>query len=90
MDRLISVLKSDKEIIGEEDDLSLQLKARKFARRGIYTDGFVKRGDLLSEKNITTKRPVGNIPASEYKSIIGKKLNKDLKDDTSISYEDIS
>jgi sialic acid synthase SpsE len=45
---------------------------------------------LLSEKNITTKRPVGNIPASEYKSIIGKKLNKDLKDDTSISYEDIS
>ena len=90
MDRLISLLKSDKEIIGENDDLSLQFKARKYARRGIYTNGFVKKGALLSEKNITTKRPVGNIPASEYKNIIGKKLNKSLEDDTSISYDDIS
>ena len=90
MDRLISLLKSDKDIIGEDDDLSLQLKARKYARRGIYTDGLVRKGVLLSDKNIITKRPVGNIPASEYKNIIGKVLNKDLEDDTSISYEDIS
>lgn len=90
MDRLISLLKSDKEIIGENDDLSLQLKARKYARRGIYTDGFIKKGDMLSEKNIITKRPVGNIPASEYKDLIGKIMNKDLEDDVSISYEDIN
>ena len=50
----------------------------------------LKKNDLLCEKNIWVMRPGnGEIPASKYKSLIGKKANKDLFKGNQLKFTDI-
>ena len=53
------------------------------ARRSIVAKNYINVGEILTADNITTKRPFleGNIPASEWENIIGKKSSKDYKPD---------
>ncbi|QTD37563.1 N-acetylneuraminate synthase family protein [Polaribacter batillariae] len=51
----------------------------------------LKKGDVLTFSDLETKKPKGfGILASEYKNIIGKKLNKDLNQWDFLNYEDIT
>ena len=62
------------------------------AQRSIIVKGDVKDGETITEKNITTKRPMleNSIPAIEYYDLIGKKkFNKNLKDDMILTWDDI-
>ena len=61
------------------------------ARRSIVVKGDVKRGEVLTEKNITTKRPLldNSIPASDYYDVLGKIFSKDLADDYILEWKDI-
>lgn len=56
------------------------------ARRSIVAKSNIKEGDTFTADNITTKRPYleGNIPASEWHNILGKKSNKNYKPDAFI------
>ena len=56
------------------------------ARRSIVAKSNIKIGDTLTVDNITTKRPYleGNIPASEWCNILGKKSTKNYKPDAFI------
>jgi len=56
------------------------------ARRSIVAKSNIKVGDILTIDNITTKRPYleGNIPASEWYNILGKKSSKNYKPDAFI------
>ena len=58
--------------------------------RSIVAKKQIKKGDILSEDNITTKRPYlyGNIPAFEYENILGKKANSDYNIDEFIKNVD--
>ncbi|MBM7573193.1 N-acetylneuraminate synthase [Aquibacillus albus] len=50
----------------------------------------IKAGEILSEENIWVKRPgIGEIKAEHYKSIIGKKVIKDISNDEHLSWNDI-
>lgn len=63
-----------------------------FATRSLIVKKSLKCGELLTEDNVTTKRPflTGNIPASLYNEIVGKYLvKKDLDIDQMIKLEDI-
>ena len=53
------------------------------ARRSIVAKDYISIGEVLSEDNITTKRPFleGNTPASEWDNIIGLKSTKNYKPD---------
>lgn len=53
------------------------------ARRSIVAKTEIKKGDILTIDNITTKRPYleNNIPASEWFKILGKTSNEDYKPD---------
>jgi N,N'-diacetyllegionaminate synthase len=53
------------------------------ARRSIVAKSNIKPGDILTVDNITTKRPYleGNIAASEWFNILGKKSLKNYKPD---------
>jgi N,N'-diacetyllegionaminate synthase len=57
------------------------------ARRSVVTSCDLKKGDILSEENITTKRPLlqGTIPALDYYSVMGYPVVEDIKADTPIN-----
>ena len=56
------------------------------AMRSVVAKKPIKKGEILTKKNITTKRPylAGNIPASEWYNILGKKSTKNYKPDAFI------
>lgn len=62
------------------------------ARRSVVSKTNLKAGDILTEHNITTKRPLleNSIPAIDYYNIIGYKVNKNVTADTPLSKDLIS
>ncbi len=63
--------------------------ARVNARRSIVLKTNLKKGTILSGKEITTKRPGTGIEPVYWDNIIGKKLLKDLEKDHILNWEDI-
>ncbi len=53
------------------------------AMRSVVSKKPIKKGEILTIDNITTKRPFlkGNIPASDFEWVLGSKANKDYKFD---------
>ena len=49
-----------------------------FARKSIVAKKFIKKGEIFSEKNITTKRPGSGKSPFLWKKIIGKKAKKNF------------
>ena len=65
---------SDKEIISEED------KTRKFAFHSVVSKIDINKNEILSWKNLTTKRPgIGDFPSYKIYDLIGKKAKKYIK-----------
>ena len=62
------------------------------ARRSVIVKGDVKEGEMITENNITTKRPLLNdsIPAMQYYDVIGKSFKKNLVDDSILKWDDIN
>ena len=54
---------------------------RKFARKSIVAKINIAKGDIFSEKNLTTKRPATGLSPMYWKKIIGKKSKKSFKAD---------
>lgn len=50
----------------------------------------IKEGQVLSKENIWVKRPgVGEILARDFEGILGRKVNRDIKFDEHLSWEDL-
>lgn len=75
---------------GHKDKIQEEQVTRDFAFNTIVLSKDMKKGEILTEKTMTTKRP-GNvgIPAEEFDNLIGKVINKDLKKNSHLKYEDI-
>ena len=75
-------VKSDNELTKSEKDNQMS-----FALRSIVSKVNIKAGEILSEENITTKRPYieGNIPAAMYNDLLGNfVVTSDIPADTMI------
>ena len=60
--------------------------------RSVVTSRNIRKGEVLSCDNITTKRPSlsGCVGAKRYFDIMGLKANKDIDDDQIVLWEDLS
>jgi N-acetylneuraminate synthase len=56
-------------------------------RRSLYVVEDMKAGEVLSDKNMRAIRPGSGLPPKFYKEVIGRKVNKDVKGGTPISWE---
>lgn len=67
--------------------LSSSEKGFKKAMRSVVASRDIEAGEILSEENITTKRPFlkNSIPASKFYEILGKKVNKKIFFDSIIT-----
>jgi len=59
------------------------------ARRSIVLNIDVKKNDLITKKNIITKRPGTGITADNWYKVLGKKFKRNLKSDHILKWSDI-
>lgn len=66
---------------GNKKPTALELENRKAARKSIVARKAIHKGELLTEENLTVKRPGTGISPMCWDSILGKPANKDYKED---------
>ena len=58
-------------------------------RRSIVSDTEIKAGTSITEAMLTFKRPGNGIPPCDLKWVLGRKVNKDIPEDTVLTIEDL-
>jgi N,N'-diacetyllegionaminate synthase len=58
-----------------------ELKNRAVARKSIVAARLIRRGEILSTENLTTKRPGDGISPMEWDSIVGREASRDYQPD---------
>jgi N,N'-diacetyllegionaminate synthase len=58
-----------------------ETKNMPIARKSIIASTFIKKGEVFTEQNITTKRPGTGISPMRWEEILGRKAMKDFKPD---------
>ena len=64
-----------------------EIKTRSIVRKSIVTATRIKKGQLLSEANLTVKRPGNGISPTEWYRVIGRKTLRDFDKDELIEME---
>ena len=67
--------------------IELENSHEKSFRRAVYPNKDLKKGELLSNNNLTVLRPNSGIDARDYDKIIGKKLKVDLVKHQKLEWE---
>jgi sialic acid synthase SpsE len=76
---------------GEKKPLKEEQVTIDFAFATVVSTEDIEKGSILSTKNIWVKRPgTGQIYAEHFNSLIGKTVNKNIKKDTHLSWEDFN
>ncbi len=70
--------------------LICESSARKEARRSIVASRDIKKGEKITEDDVTFKRPGTGIYPSEIDKVIGKIANEDISEDTLIDFDMLS
>jgi sialic acid synthase SpsE len=83
-----NILEAEKSLINlPANKLSKSEESFQFARRSVVAKTKIKKGELLTEDNITTKRPydpVLSIAASEFENVLGRTSARDYDQDEMI------
>lgn len=69
---------------GDKHPMDSEKKNIIIARKSIIAAKRIKKGDRLSEENLTTKRPGNGISPMKWKSVIGSRAIKDFDEDEMI------
>ena len=69
---------------------SLKKKIISKVRRSIVAKRNLNKDIILTENDINWVRPGGGIPPDKTKDVIGKRVNKDLKEGQKILIKDLS
>ena len=72
---IVTKSKNIKKILGVKEKKVLQCEfiARKNARRSLVANSIIKKNEIFTQKNLTTKRPGAGIEANKYFNYLGKK-----------------
>jgi N-acetylneuraminate synthase len=60
---------------------------RREARRSIVLTRDLKAGDVIGERDVTTKRPGTGISPTALEMVIGRKILQDCPEDTILTWE---
>ncbi len=75
---------------GKKEPVKEELSTMKFAFASVVSIKDIKKGEKLSTKNIWVKRPGnGNFLAKDFRKLIGKKANRNIKKNIQIKKKDI-
>lgn len=81
----IALMRGGEKVPAKEEKVTID-----FAFATVVTIAPMKAGDVFSKENLWVKRPgTGEIKAEYFNSLLGKRVNKDLKSDVHVSWSDI-
>ena len=63
-----------------------EIAIRKWALRSVVSIKDINKGEKLTNKNIWTKRPGTGIPSRFFDKVLGKKVRKNIKNNTLIKF----
>jgi N,N'-diacetyllegionaminate synthase len=90
---MVEHIREVEKTLGIKDGVYTKSESEGFvkARRSVVSSCEIKKGETLTDSNITTKRPFfeGNIPAADYYDMIGKVAKKDISPDSPLNYGDV-
>jgi len=66
---------------GEKKPSEVEMKNRLVARKSIVAKRSIKKGDVLTENNITTKRPGSGINPMKWNEVLGTRAVRDFEED---------
>lgn len=66
---------------GDKKPTSSEIKNMAIARKSIVAGQPIKKGEIFTEKNITTKRPGTGISAMRWRQVLGQKATRDFAED---------
>jgi N-acetylneuraminate synthase/N,N'-diacetyllegionaminate synthase len=75
---------------GTKEPSTSEIKNIHIARKSIHLSRDLKSGSVIKEKDIISLRPGDGICSMNWKKIIGKKVNIDLKKFSKLNWENIS
>ena len=64
-----------------------EISTRSVARRSIVASRAIRRGDLLSEANLTLKRPATGIDPRKWDDVCGRRAAVDIEEDIPLTWE---
>lgn len=82
--RIRTALGKYQRIIAEDE-----MEQRISFRRSIVTKRNLKKGEIITEKDLDFKRPGTGIGPVELKYVLGRKINRDIDEDELINWEDL-
>jgi N-acetylneuraminate synthase len=65
-------------------------EVRDWAHHSVVTANTLSAGHILTESDLTVKRPGTGIPAAELKTLVGKKLKRNIEVNEMLSWNDFS
>lgn len=90
--KIMQELDNIKLILGsaERVPLSSEALSRKNARRSLVAARKIMEGQVISEADLTWKRPAFGIPPDQFDLVVGKKARFDIEEDTLLQWNMIS
>jgi len=80
----------EKSIAINKEITESEMEARQKARRSIVANDNITKGTILTERLIECKRPGGGISPSQINKLIGNKVNKNIKKDKQLRWDDLN
>ena len=89
--QMISAIRNIEQTIGDGNKVisSSEKKNQDIARKSIIAKTDIKKGDVFSEDNITTKRPGSGINPMKWFDLIGKTAKHDYQEDYLIELDEL-
>lgn len=66
-----------------------ETETKKKARRGIYLARDMSAGEVVSEQDLLYLRPVQELEASDYRKVVGRRLNRDKRKYEPLSFNEL-
>lgn len=82
--RIVKALGRYERVVSEAE-----MEQRKSFRRSIVTKRYIKKGETITEKDLSLKRPGTGIRPNEMKYILGRKVDRDIGKDELINWKDL-
>lgn len=88
---LVKFSRNIEKSLGDEKKIQeREVQIRNWAYRSIVLNRDFKKGEIIKLEDLKTKRPGIGIPSKNYKSIIGKSINKDISANSILTYNDLN
>lgn len=81
--KLVKLIRNTEILLGDDEKKprSSEVKNKEVARKSIVAKCCIKKGEVFSEENLTTKRPSTGLSPMLWETLLGKKADRDYQED---------